>query len=412
MKTNAYIAGVGMTPFGNHMGTPLRELGARAIRMALEDAGIEGADLDAAYMANGGGALIVGQGLIAGQVALRHAGIGKIPVINVENACASSSTAAYQAAAMITAGLHDVVLVCGFDKLYHEDKARTFAVFAAGVDVEQEGGLEAELEKIAEHEGVAIDDTPGAGRSAFMDIYALSALVHMKKYGTTQQQFAAVSAKNSYHGSLNPNAQFQQELSVEDVLASREIVYPLTLPMCSPVGDGAAALVLVSERKARELGLKQPVRMASSVLASGWDHDSDEPTLLEHCAKTAYAEAGVSPGDLSCVELHDASAPSEIIAYEKLGLCDEGKGGELVASGATRLGGHIPVNTSGGLLRKGHPIGATGAAQLIELTLQLQGRAGKRQVPDARVGLAYNGGGNIGTDAAATVVTILEKKDL
>jgi acetyl-CoA acetyltransferase len=248
----------------------------------------------------------------------------------------------------------------------------------------------------------------GQNRSMFMDVYASAARAHMESYGTTAKQFAAVAAKNSYHGSLNPRAQFQQALSVEDVLNERTIVPPLTRAMCSPIGDGAAAAVVVSERKARELGLARPVRVVTSVMHSGYHHGEEEPDTVELCAREAYEEAGVGPRDIDVVELHDASAPAEIMGYEQLGLCARGDGGKLVESGATKLGGRQPVNTSGGLLRKGHPVGATGLAQVVELTEQLQGRAGKRQVEGARLALAQNGGGKKGNDAAAMVVTILK----
>jgi acetyl-CoA acetyltransferase len=208
---------------------------------------------------------------------------------------------------------------------------------------------------------------------------------------------------------MNPRAQFQELLSVADVLAARTIIEPLTLPMCSPIGDGAAAVILVSERKARELGLTNKVRVAASALVSGWDTGPDE-SVGALAATQVYEETGIGPQDLSCVELHDASAPSELVAYEYLGLCEPGGSIALIETNATRLGGRIPVNTSGGLLRKGHPVGATGCAQIVELTEQLQGRSGPRQVAGARVALAHNGGGAIGTDAAATVVTILTKE--
>ena len=233
----------------------------------------------------------------------------------------------------------------------------------------------------------------------------------MKHYGTTAEQFAAVSAKNSFHGSLNDRAQFREVLSIEQVLAEPMIAEPLTRPMCSPIGDGAAAAILVSEKKAKELGLQNKVRVTSAALHSGWDQsaDDDVANVSELCAKEAYEQAGVGPEDISLIELHDASAPAEIMAYEYLGLCGKGEGGPLIESGETRLGGKIPVNTSGGLLRKGHPVGATGIAQIVELTEQLQGRAGKRQVEGATIGLAHNGGGSIGTDAAAQCVTILQR---
>ncbi len=410
MQLDAYIAGVGMTHFGKHLETGLKALGAEAVQKALADAGIGQDDLEAAWVGNAAAGLVTGQESIRGEVVLRSIGIGKIPVVNVENACASASTALNQAAAMVSAGLYDTVLALGVEKLYHADKQRTFGAFSGAVDVEALGEIMASLKQAAE-QGGATAAASGAGqkRSMFMDIYAMAARAHMERYGTTVEQFAGISAKNSFHGSMNPRAQFREQLSVEDVLRAPMIAEPLTRPMCSPVGDGAAAVVIVSERKARELGLERPVRVAASVLRSGWDHGPDEDGLSETCAQQAYEEAGVGPEDLSVVELHDASAPAELIAYASLGLCAKGEGGKLVEDGSTRLGGRTPVNTSGGLLRKGHPVGATGIAQIVELTEQLQGRSGDRQVEGAKVGLAHNGGGNIGIDAAALCVTILTR---
>ena len=411
MQMNAYIAGVGMTRFGKYLDTPLKHLAVQAIEQTLADAGLEPGDLDAAYMGNAVGGLIVGQEMIRGQVALREMGVGHIPVINVENACASSSTAFNQACAMVTAGCYDTVLVCGYEKLYHGDKLRSLLAFGSAIDVENPGGVDGALAQLREMTGIAPPEDQAGQRSAFMDIYSIAAQHYMNKCGVTQEHFAMVSAKNSYHGSLNPNAQFQEAMSVEEVLAAREVVYPLTLPMCSPLGDGAAAVVVVSERKASELGLARPVKVLSSVLGSGWDRDIDDPSLTTQCATQAYECAGVSPADLSCVELHDASAYSELQYYEALGLCEEGGAGEMIESGVTRLGGRLPVNTSGGLLRKGHPVGATGTAQIVELTKQLQGRADQRQVENARIGLAHNAGGNLGMDAAACVVSILAREN-
>lgn len=411
MQMNAYVAGVGMTRFGKHLDTPLKALAGEAIREALADAGIDGSAIQAAYMGNAAGGVVQGQEMISGQVALRELGIGKIPVINLENACATSSTAFNQAAAMVTYGAYDVVLVCGFEKLFHEDKMRSFAAFDGAVDTENPAGVMGALERLAKEAGEEVDsENAGKSRSVFMDIYSLMTIAHMKQYGTTIEQIAGVTAKNSFHGSLNPRAQFRQAMTVEEVLQSREIVWPLTLPMCSPIGDGAAAVVLVSERKARELGLSKPVKVRSSALVSGWDLAEGEH-VGAYASSLAYEAAGIGPRDLSLVELHDASAPSEIIAYEYLGLCEEGQGGKLIEDGSTRLGGRLPVNVSGGLLRKGHPIGASGAAQIVELTEQLRGRANARQVEGARIGLAHNGGGLIGTDAAATVVSILSRED-
>ena len=411
MKMNAYIAGVGMTRFGKHLDSTLKGLAGEAICEAIEDAGIERSDVEAAYMANAAGGVVQGQEMISGQVALRELGIGKIPVVNLENACASSSTAFNQACTMVSLGVYDVALVCGFEKLFHEDKRRSFAAFDGAVDTETPAGLAGTLEILAAKAGEAVDfENAGKTRSVFMDIYSLLAKAHMKQYGTTREQFAGVTVKNSYHGSLNPRAQFQQAMSLEEVLTAREIIDPLTLPMCSPIGDGAAALVIVSERKARQLGLTKPVRVLASALVSGWDVEGDE-SVGAYAAQQAYEAAGVGPNDLSLAELHDASAPSEVIAYDYLGLCEKGQGGRLIEDGSTRLGGRIPVNVSGGLLRKGHPIGASGAAQIVEIAEQLMGRSNQRQVADARIGLAHNGGGLIGLDAAATVVSILARED-
>lgn len=404
---NAYVMGTGMTPFGKYLNKPLKGLAGEAINQALKDAGVSAKDIQAAYMGNAAGGVVQGQEMVSGQVALRELGIGKIPVVNVENACATSSTAFNQACAMVTAGMYDIVLVCGFEKLVHQDKTRSMAAFDGAVDTENPKGVIGALTSLAERAGEKVDlSNAGKTRSIFMDIYSMMAISHMKKYGTTQEQFAMVSAKNSFHGSMNVNAQFQSKMSVEEVLSAREVVYPLTLPMCSPIGDGASALVIVSERKAKQMGMTRAVKVLSSSLTSGWD-DSTEVAKL--AANTAYDSAGLGPSELNLVELHDASAPSEIMAYEYLGLCEKGLGGMLVQSGDTSLGGRIPVNVSGGLLRKGHPIGATGAAQIVELTNQLRGTAGKRQVNNARIAMAHNGGGLIGLDAAATVVSILQK---
>jgi acetyl-CoA acetyltransferase len=409
MRLNAAIAGVGMTTFGKHLDRGLKSLGVEAVQAALADAGLEAAQLEAAYVGNASAGLITGQESIRGQVILRSMGLGRLPVINVENACASSSTAFNQASAMVSAGLYDIVLALGVEKLYHVDKKVSFSAFSGAVDVEAMSSILEQLQSGAKASGAkAAASGAGKNRSMFMDIYAQMARAHMKAYGTTVEQYAGVSAKNSFHGSLNPNAQFRQALTVEEVLAQPMIAEPLTRSMCSPIGDGAAAVVVMSERKARELGVSRPVRVVSSVLRSGWDHAPGDAGTGEVCSAEAYEEAGIGPEDLDVIELHDASAPSEILTYEYLSLCGKGEGGRLIDEGVTRLGGRCPVNTSGGLLRKGHPIGATGTGQIVELTEQLQGRAGERQVEGAKVALAHNGGGTIGPDAAAMCVTILK----
>lgn len=411
MKQNAYIAGVGMTPFGKHMDRSLKSLGQEAISGALTDASLSASDLQAAWVGNVGAGVISGQVCVPGQVILRDMGVGRIPVINVENACASSATAFQQACSMVTLGAHDIVLACGVEKLFSEDKQKTFSVFSGGVDIEQTDVLLADIGRKLEKLGMAVDtDGAGQNRSLFIDIYVSWALDHMQKYGTTRKQLAAVSAKNSYHGSLNPYAQYREILSVEDVLAAREVVWPLTLPMCSPIGDGASAAVIVSEKKAKELGLSNMVKVEAAALSSGYDYVSEDRVPPPKQAGTEiYEETGIGPEDLDCVELHDASAISEIMYYEYLGLCNEGEGGKFIEDGHSRLGGKIPVNTSGGLMRKGHPIGATGTSQICELVWQLRGEAGDRQVDGARIALAENGGGYIGSDIAALALTMLSK---
>lgn len=411
MSNNVFIAGTGMTRFGKFLDRGLKSLAAEAITEALNDAGMESSQLQAAYMGNAAAGVMTGQVLIPGQVVLRGMGIGKIPVINIENACATSSTAFQQAVSMIALGAYDIVLVAGYEKLYSEDKARTFSVFHGAVDLEAIDDVLRSLAANMSRTGSAADiGEAGRSRSLFMDLYAGMARDYMTSTGATQRDFAAIAAKNSFHGSLNPKAQFQEVLTIEQVLSAPLIVDPLTRPMCAPIGDGAAALVLVSEKKAREMGLRDKVRVLSSTLASGWDYEAGEKTrLAQYAATQAYNAAGVGPGDLDVIELHDAGAPAELIYYEHLGLTGPGGAVALLQSGATRLGGTIPVNPSGGLLRKGHPIGASGCAQLVELTDQLRGRCGGRQVAGARTALAENGGGWIGDDAAAIVVSILQK---
>jgi acetyl-CoA acetyltransferase len=294
----------------------------------------------------------------------------------------------------VAAGQADVALAVGAEKLTHPDKARALEAIATAVDLERPPDV------------LGPDDGDGGSGSRFMEIYAALARQYLDRSGATKRDLAEVAAKASQHGALNPRAQFRTPRSVDEVLESRVIAEPLTLLMCSPIGDGAAALVLCSREFAARLDA-DPVLVRASVLVSG---DDGTPPAAERAARRAYETAGLGPEDLDLVELHDAAAPAELTLYEELGLAEPGAGASLLASGATALGGRVPVNTSGGLLSKGHPIGATGAAQLVELTEQLRGTAGARQVADARIGLAENGGGFLGTDAAAAVVHILERE--
>jgi acetyl-CoA acetyltransferase len=387
------IAGVGMTNFGKFYDRSIRSLAEEAVAQALGDAGATAADIGAVYFANGAAGIMTGQEMIRGQAALRDTGLLGVPLVNVENACASASSAVHLAWLAVAAGEVDVALAVGAEKLTHPDKARALEAISTAVDLERMP--------------VVLGDAGGASGSRFMEIYAALARDYLDRSGATKRDLAEVAAKASRHGTLNPRAQFRTPRSADEVLGSRLIAEPLTLLMCSPIGDGAAALVLCSRDFAARLEA-DPVLIRASVLVSGND---GTPPAAERAAQRAYERAGLGPGDLDLVELHDAAAPAELTLYEELGLAEPGGGARLLASGATALGGRLPVNTSGGLLSKGHPIGATGAAQLVELTEQLRGTAGDRQVPGARIGLAENGGGFLGSDAAAAAVHILERED-
>jgi acetyl-CoA acetyltransferase len=404
VRQTALIAGVGMTRFGKHLDRSLSSLAHEAIGQALADAGVAASELQAAWAGTAAAPVITGQVCIAGQAILRGLGVGRIPVVNVENACATASTAFQQACTMVTLGVYDVVVAFGVEKLHHPDKARTMQVFAGSVDTEHPEAIQAYVDAGRPAGGDARQ------RSLFMDIYARMTRDYVARTGATAPDFAAVSAKNSRHGALNPRAQFRAELTVEAVMAAPMISPPLTLPMCSPIGDGAAAAVIVSESFARRRGIGHAVGVRSALVVSGFDDAPGEAGVAEWAAAQTREASGVAPQDIDCVELHDATSPAELIYYEALGLCGPGEGPALLASGATALGGRVPVNTSGGLVRKGHPIGATGLAQVFELTEQLRGRCGPRQVEGARLALAENGGGFLGHDAAALAMTVLERR--
>jgi acetyl-CoA acetyltransferase len=391
------IAGAGMTRFAKSA-VSLRNLAAEAVRAALSDADIGVEQLQAAYVGNAVAGLVTGQEMIRGQVMLRPLGIEGIPIFNVENACASSSSALHLAWLSVASGQHDVVLCLGAEKLTHEDKTVGLDAIGTAVDVELR----------AEARGGSPAAPEAAPRSFFMDIYAGMARDYMARSGATAEDFAAIVVKNQHNGALNPRAQYGGELTIGEVLASRTIIDPLTLLMCSPISDGAAAVVLVAERAAGRLAVDGP-RIRASVVRSGYTHDKADPTAgsAARAAAAAYEQAGIGPEDLSCVELHDASAPAELMLYEQIGLAAPGDGPSLLASGRTMLGAELPVNTSGGLLSKGHPIGATGVAQVCEATWQLRGEAGARQVQGARTALTQNGGGWLQEDSAAMAVHVL-----
>lgn len=403
------IVGAGMTNFGKFLDRSMKDIAAEAVNGALDSAGITRDKLQVAVVGNATAGLITGQEMIRGQVALRDMGIGGIPIINTENACASSSTAFHVAWMYVASGMYDIALAVGMEKLYHEDKTRSFKAIGSAVDVEWVANMAAQAKANAEKQRADNPDVAeGAGekRSMFMDFYAAFARSHMAKYGTTKEQFARVAVKNHFHGSLNPHAQYREVYSLEDVLASPPVAEPLTRLMCSPIGDGAAATVIVSADIARQFTTK-PVFVKASVLGSGFDRGPGEPDVTQTVARKAYEMAGVGPEDLNVIECHDASAPAELVLYEELGLCAPGEGGKLIDSKATYFDGPIPVNPSGGLISKGHPIGATGVAQIYEIFTQLRGEAGDRQVKNPKVGMTENGGGMVKGDPAALAVHIL-----
>ena len=408
MAEDIYIIGVGMTPFGKMLDRSVKSLVAEAVRGAMDDAGAGMADIGLALFSNTTQAIMEGQHAVAGQVALRSMGFAGLPIINVENACASASTAVYQAVGMLRAGMAEVALAVGVEKMHDADKGKSSAIFDGAWDVHEADKVLAGLAGIGA--GVSPPEgTPPGVRSPFMHLYASMARGHMHAFGTTQRQLAAVSAKNHRHSTANPLSQFQKDFSVEEVLASPVIAWPLTLPMCSPISDGAAAAILCTRSALRRFPDAAPVRLLSCVLTSGSDRAWTEfdRHLCRVAALKAYDQAGVGPADMSVAEVHDASAFAEIVQIENLGLCEIGQGGWISERGETRLGGRIPVNPSGGLESKGHPIGATGLGQIFELVQQLRGHAGARQVEGARFAVAENGGGFHGVEEAAAVVTVL-----
>lgn len=391
------ITGVGMTQFGKHFDTSIRTMATQAANEAMKDAGVDPKEVGIIFFANAAAGLLTGQEMICGQVALRNTPLMGKPIINVENACASASTAAYLAWLSVASGQTQVAIAIGAEKMTHKEKMAPFRALISAMDLEQ----------IREETGTDDPLTEGMapGRSGFMDIYAAKARRYMAASGATTEDFARVAVKDSRFAAMNPKAQFQRELTVQEVLGSKLIVDPLTIAMCSPIGDGAAALVFCSEEYTKRKGC-DAVQVRTIALVSGLPGG---PSCNKRATDIAYEAAGIGPMDVNVAELHDAAAPAEMFYIEELGLCGVGEGPRMIRTGQTDLGGRIPCNTSGGLVAKGHPVGATGCAQIIELVEQLRGRAGKRQVKDAKVGLAQNGGGWLVDDTAATTLTILSR---
>jgi len=377
--TDVYVVGIDMIKFGRYPDLTVVQLAAQAALGALDDCGLGMHDVQALYSGN------IGE-TMTGQRTLQLIGQTGIPVVNCTNACATGATALREGWTAIKADLYDTVLCIGVEKM------------AAGMIVKKKVGNEP-----LPAEGLIGSETMPA-------VFAMVGMEHMRRYGTTLEQFAKVSEKNHHHSTFNPKAMYQKETPLAEVMGAEMIAYPNTKLMCSVNVDGSAAAVLMSERKVRQLGLmERAVRVRASALASDPFTErnlvmQDVNAVTRLAAKSAYEMAGLGPEDLDLVELHDCFATAEILHYENLGLCADGEGGHLIDSGQTALGGRIPVNVSGGLLSKGHPLGATGIANVYEICTQLREEAGKRQVAGARIGITHVVG--LGS---ACAVHILEK---
>lgn len=373
------VVGAGMTHFGKHPEKSLVDMAGDAALLALRDAGIKPAQVEACFFANGFASRLFGDFTI-GQNVFWEVGINRVPVVNVENACTSGSTALYLASNAVAAGQVEVALAVGAEKMYVPE----FGLIDSG-----QSELDTQLGLVA----------PAS--------FAIRAVRHMSEYGTTPEQLAQVAVKNRRHAAHNPLAQFRKPITIEEVLTSPTIVDPLTRLQCCPIADGAAAAVVCSSTLARRLG--RAVHLEAVILCSGSYESPQNLTRWEtdyHACTLAYEKAGMEPKDLDVIEVHDAFTISEIMHYEALGLCPTGEGGKLVADGHTELGGRWPVNVSGGLLSRGHPVGATGIAQVCEIVAQLRNEAGSRQVEKARTGLAHCMGGDKAGDTKSCTVAI------
>ena len=361
---DAYVIGVDMIKFGRFPEKSVPQLGAEAALLALDDCGLAIQDMQALYCGN-----LLQASATVGQRILHEIGQTGIPVVNVSNACATGATAFREAWISLQAGLYDLVL-------------------AVGVEQMGKGLLGGGRSKGIPKEGLI-------GSGTMPSVFAEAGLEHTRKYGTSFEQFAKVSVKNHHHSTMNPKARYQIETPLDQVMGAEMISYPNTKLMCSVNVDGAAAVVIATERKARELGLMgRAVKVRASALTSDrWQERDlvmpDVNSCTRDAAAAAYEMAGLGPEDIDLVELHDCFATAEILHYENLGLCGEGEAGRMIDEGEVALGGRIPVNVSGGLLSKGHPLGATGIANIYEVSTHLRGEADKRQVQGARIGLTH-----------------------
>lgn len=372
------VAGAATTMFGRHAGRTLASLSQEAAMAALEDAGLQPGDVDAVVYSNAAEGVLRGQEMIRAQVALRDSGLDGLPMFNTENACASGSSAVHLGWNMLLSERVETVLVVGAEKLLHEDKQRSFDAIESGVDR-------------------SLPPAPTVQGSVMMSSYAEEARAYAEKFGDVDEALTAIAIKNREAASHTDFAQFRTPLTSADVAASREVASPLRLLMCSPLTDGAAALVLRSSNEA------EGPAIASSHVRSHLPGRS----VVEASVRGIYDEIGCSAADIGVFQLHDASAIAELMQYEQIGLATVGKARELVLEGRTGLTGDRPVNTDGGLMSRGHALGATGVAQLVELTRQLRGSADGRQVAGANSALAVNAGGWMGHDYATCVATML-----
>jgi acetyl-CoA acetyltransferase len=391
MSSSVALVGAGMTRFGRYPQDSIKALAGPAVFDALADAGLEPGDLDMAFVANAMAGLITGQVSILGQSVLRHLGLSGIPVYNVDNACAGGASALNLAVHAIRAGAAEAVLVLGVEKMVTDDRSLTFRALngAADIDFVAESGID-----------------PGSGSVFVAAVYPPRVQAYTERHPLSGNTLAQIAVKNRAHAALNPMAQYVTPLTVDEVLQSRTIVDPITALMCSPISDGAAAVVLVRGDRVR--AGHRPVWVRGSAVGMAAEHGAE--STIRRVSRRVYAEAGIGPQDLHVAEVHDSISFNELLAYEELGLCDPGGGTRLVQEGATSLGGRIPVNTSGGLESRGHPVAATGVAQVVELAHQLRGEAGPRQVRDARHALAESAGGFAGGDTAAVAVTVLSNE--
>jgi len=383
------LVGLGLTPFGRFPDRSLKDLASAAIAEALDDAGVPAEDIEMAFVANALSAVVTGQVSVVGQVVLSAAGIHGIPVFNIDNACAGSSSALYLALLAIRAGAVRNVLVVGVEKMYSEDRAVTYRALNGAADLEWVRGTGVDIER----------------ESVFVkEVYPARLRAYRKKTELRPETLARISVKNRRHAASNPLAQYREPVTVEQVLAARIVTEPLTTLMCAPIGDGASAAVVSTADIARRSD-RRPVWVRGSAVSMG-SPEASEGTITR-LARDVYREAGVGPEQIDVAEVHDATAFSELLAYEELGFCRPGGGSALVEAGDTSLGGRLPVNPSGGLESRGHPVAATGLAQVIELARQVRGEAGDRQVPGARVGIAESAGGYVNGDSAAVAVTLV-----